>query len=225
MDTYKKLIKNQETRMKILELITWVPDSIMIRLQYFIKLKRVLHLKNPKRYTEKLQWYKLYYRDPLLTKCADKYLVRDYVKSKGLGHILNELYGVYDSVEDIDFTKLPKRFVIKLNNGSGTNILVDDKDRLNFTETKETLRNWLTRKNISAGREWCYHDISPKIIIEKYLDMDENNDLPDFKFFCFNGKIFCLYTMINYIRDHRKGKLAFYDINFNKLPYRRKDYG
>ena len=96
MIDYKKIIKSQKLRFKILNLLSWVPDKIMIKMQYKIKTGRKLDLKNPKRFTEKLQWYKLYYRDPLMKKCADKYEVRDYVKSKGLENILNELYGVYD---------------------------------------------------------------------------------------------------------------------------------
>ena len=84
MNEYKKYIKSPEVRNKILNLLWFVPDSVMLKLQYRIKLKRKLNLKNPKRYTEKIQWYKMYYRNPLMHKCVDKYLVRDYVKEKGL---------------------------------------------------------------------------------------------------------------------------------------------
>ena len=88
---YKKILKNKKLRFKILSLMKFVPDKAMLKLQYRIKNNRKLNLSKPLRYTEKMQWYKLYYRDPLMKQCADKYSVREYVKSKGLGSILNEL--------------------------------------------------------------------------------------------------------------------------------------
>ena len=96
---YKKLIKNRDTRTAILQILDFVPDDIMLRIQYRIKTGRKLNLKNPKRYTEKIQWYKLCYRDPLMAQCVDKYEVRHYVESCGLKNILNECYGVYSSVD------------------------------------------------------------------------------------------------------------------------------
>lgn len=93
--------------------MSFVPDRWMVKLQYWIKTGRRLDLKDPKRYTEKLQWYKLHYRDPLMAQCADKYAVRDYVKSVGLEGILNTVYGVFDSPEEIDWEKLPRQFVAK----------------------------------------------------------------------------------------------------------------
>ena len=113
MIDYKKILKNQKVRFRILNLLSWIPDKTMVKLQYRIKLGRKLNLKNPERFTEKLQWYKLYYRDPIMHQCVDKYEVRKYVESKGLKNILNELYGVYDGPEEINFEKLPKKFVIK----------------------------------------------------------------------------------------------------------------
>lgn len=78
---YKKIIKSQKVRLKILNLLSFVPDKTMIKFQYRIKMGRKLNLKNPQRYTEKLQWYKLYYRKPIMAKCADKYEVRQYIEN------------------------------------------------------------------------------------------------------------------------------------------------
>ena len=116
---YKKIIKSQNLRFKILNCFSWVPDKLMVKIQYKIKTGRKLNLNNPTRFTEKLQWYKLYYRNQVMHKCVDKYEVREYVKSKKLEKILNELYGVYDKPEEIDFEKLPKKFVVKTSAGSG----------------------------------------------------------------------------------------------------------
>src|SRR5690625_2284077 len=131
--SYKKIIPSLKLRLKILSILDFIPDKLMIMLQYRIKTGRKLNLEDPKRYNEKLQWYKLYYRDPLMTKCADKYKVREYVAAKGLKDILVPLYGVYDNANDVDFNQLPEKFVLKTNNGSGShaNIFCDQKSKLN----------------------------------------------------------------------------------------------
>ena len=129
---YKKIIKNRETREKILRVLSFIPDKQMLELQYRIKTGHKLNLKDPRRFTEKLQWYKLYYKDPLLIRCVDKYEVRSYVEEKGLGDILTKCYGVFEKAEDVDFDSLPQSFVIKDTLGSGGNsvIIVKDKDKL-----------------------------------------------------------------------------------------------
>ena len=110
---YKKIIKNRQTRLRIIKIFDFIPDRAMLRLQYRIKTGRKLNLINPVRYTEKLQWYKLFYRDTLMTLCSDKFEVRKYVKSKGLEKILNPIYGVYNTIEEINLETLPKSFAIK----------------------------------------------------------------------------------------------------------------
>ena len=200
-----------------------MPDSFIIKVQYFIKTGRFPNLKNPQRYTEKIQWYKLNYRTELVTKCSDKYAVRDYVESKGLGFLLNELYAVYDNPEEIDFDALPDQYAMKANNGSGTNIFVTDNKTEDHNKLKKIAKSW-AKKAVSISGEWCYENIPPKILFEKLLPRDSRNDLPDYKFFCFNGEPYCLYTMIDYVDNHENGKLGFYDIDFNKMPLRRLDF-
>lgn len=219
---YKSIIKNQELRIRILGLTKFIPDKLMIKLQYKIATGRKLNLKNPKRFTEKLQWYKLYHRDSLMTKCADKYEVRKYIEEQGYNDILVPMVGVYDSSNEIEFDKLPDKFVMKTTNGSHTNLFCNSKKEFDFEEAKITLDKWLKRDIISPGREWAYHGIKPKIICETFIDKDENNDLIDYKFFCFNGKVYCMYVIIE--RFLESGiKLGIYDKGFNKMPYRRAD--
>ncbi|MCD4711904.1 MAG: carbonic anhydrase [Clostridiales bacterium] len=219
---YKKVFKSQELRLKVLRMLDFVPDKLMIKIQYRLATGKSLNLHNPTRFTEKIQWYKLYYRDPLLVKCSDKYAIRDYISQKGLEDILVPLYGAYDKAEDIDFRQLPDKFVLKTNNGSHTNILCDNKEKLNKEETIKTLNQWLTKRSSKLGREWSYYDIEPKIVCEKYLDKDENNDLVDYKFFCFNGEPFYLYVITERFLPGG-AKLGLYDMDFKKLPYRRPD--
>ena len=190
MDIVKKLVPSKKARFKLISLLRFVPDKPMLKLQYRVKCRRKLDLKNPQRYTEKLQWYKLYYRDPQMAVCADKYLVREYLTQTGFGDLLNELYTVFDSPEDIDLSVLPDQFVLKLSNGSGTNLIVKDKSQLNEDEVKQLFRDFVKQSASSAGREWCYHVHKPVIVAEKLLkDLStENGAADDFKILCFNGE-------------------------------------
>ena len=167
---YKKLIKNQKLRFAILRVLKFIPNRCMIKLQYRIKLKRKLNLNNPERYTEKIQWYKLNYRNPIMMQCVDKYNVRSFVADKGLGHILNTLYQVVDHPEEINFEALPEKFILKTTNGSGTNIICKEKSSLNLEQTKKKLADYLAMAESSAGREWAYGGSSKKIIAEQLLE-------------------------------------------------------
>ena len=142
-----------------------------IKKQFKEALGYELNLENPKTYNEKLQWLKLYYHNPLMTKCADKYLAREYIKEKIGEEYLVPLIGVWDKVEDIDFNSLPKQFVLKVNWGSGQNIIVKDKSKLNIEETKNKLNGWLKpfSNHYYYSYEWQYKDIEPKIICEKNI--------------------------------------------------------
>lgn len=214
--------------MKILHLFDFVPDALMLSVQYFIKTGRLLHLRNPQRYTEKLQWYKLYYKDPLMAQCVDKYEVRKYVEKCGLGHLLNECYGVFERAEDVDFDKLPNSFVLKDTLGGGGNdvIIVKDKTQLDIAAVRKRMQEWVNYpyKGKHPGREWPYEGKKHRILIEKNLLQPGITDLPDYKFFCFSGKISCCYLMQNYTFHHDKGQLGFLDRSFKLLDACRADF-
>ena len=224
MVDYKKVLKNQNLRFKILNMLSWVPDRTMVKIQYFIKTGRKLNLKNPWRFTEKLQKYKLEYRDPMMKQCADKYEVREYVRSKGLGSILNDLYGVYDNANEIDFDRLPNKFVIKTTAGTGgQNVLICvDKKKIDREEIKKKLDIWMKYiPKKSYGREWVYEGERNKIIVEKYIE-SKGSSLIDYKFFCFEGKVKYIYVIMD--RDlGNSARLAIYDKQFNKLNCYRRD--
>lgn len=225
---YKKLIKSRKLRIQILHMLDFIPDRWMVSLQYRIKLGRWPNLKNPQRYSEKLQWYKLNYRDDKMKRCTDKQEVRDYVSECGYAGILNEQYGLYNSPDEIDFEKLPKSFVIKDTLGSGGNsvILVFNKDEEDIEKLCEILKEWVNKSDQAKnpGREWVYEGVKHRIIIEKLIMGDENGDLPDYKFFCFNGKPYCLYLMKNYTMHHEEGILGFLSPDFVLLPAHRSDF-
>jgi len=211
---YKKIIKNKELRLKVLHSLRFVPDSWMLKLQYRIKMGRKLNLKKPQRWTEKIQWYKIFYRTSLMTQCADKFDVRNYVKEKGLDHILNKLYAVYEDVNQVDFESLPQEFVMKTTNGSGTNIICKDKSKLNIVKVKQSMHEWMERDNFASGREWSYKGILPKIIVEEFLEDKNNqfNGINDYKFLCFNGKV--KYIVFDVDR-HYGHKRNIYDEEWN----------
>lgn len=190
---YKKVVKSRELRLQILKTLSFVPDRPMIELQYYLHNGMKLNLKNPRRYTEKLQWYKLYYRDPVMRQCVDKHAVREYIESKGLGDILVPEYGCYDRVEDIDWGALPGQFVLKLTNGSGGQncLFCENKEELDLTEAKKTMNGWLkSRGKVSPGREWAYDGLKPRIVCDGLLESASQlgKGLDDYKFFCFDGK-------------------------------------
>ena len=217
---YKKLIKSRSTRVKIMQLLSFVPDSWMLRLQYRIKTGRKLNLKNPQRFSEKLQWYKLNYHNPLMPRCVDKYDVRQYVTEIGLEDTLATCYGVYSSADDVAFDALPKSFVLKDTLGSGGNsvIVVEDKDKADFDAIRTQMQAWVntTTRAKNPGREWVYDFQKHRIIAEEYLH--DSNGLTDYKFFCFDGKIACVYVIANReLGNH--GELAIMDSDFIRLPY------
>ena len=221
---YKKIIKNQEIRFKILNLLKFIPDKTMLKIQYRIKTGRKLNLKNPQRFTEKIQWYKLNYKNQILPKCVDKYEVRKYIKSKGLDYTLNELYGVYDSFDEIDFDMLPQKFVMKVTNGGGgiDVIICQDKNILDKNDTKKQIEKAMKRKQGVLGREWPYEKVIPRIIVEKYIEHPDEEGLLDYKFYCFNGEPKFL-LLINRKSNNTKEK-SIYDINFKLLQYKYIDY-
>lgn len=163
----------------------------------------VLNLENPKSFNERLQWLKINHYDKLAVKCADKYEVRSYVKDKGLEEILNELIGVYNSSEEIDFSALPDQFVLKANHGSGMNIIVKNKSKINKRRIIKKLDEWLSINYGYMSGEWVYRDIEPKILCEKYIS-DSNGELNDYKIFCFDGKAHYIQVDVDRFTDHKR---------------------
>lgn len=144
------------------------------------------NLDNPTTFSDKLIYLKMYYRNPLMTVCSDKYFVSDYVKLCGYENILRKFYGVYDNANQIDFDKLPEKFFIRCNHMSGCNYLVE-KDKINYKHTKK-LFNLLLKFNYSyVAGEWSYKNIQPKILIEEVLENPDKSELIDYKFYCFDG--------------------------------------
>lgn len=194
-------------------ILRFIPAKMAVYIIYFRGYHRILNLKNPKYWGEKIQWLKLYGELENLTQYVDKYEVRKYIKDTIGEEYLNDLYGVYDSVEEINFEKLPSKFVLKSTNGSGTILICKDKKTFDINEAKKEMKKWLKDDYYKEKKEPQYKNIKNRIIIEKYLE-NENGSLTDYKFYCFDGKP--IWYGIFYDRYTNKS-IDFYDENGKKM--------
>lgn len=150
-------------------------------------------------------WLKLNEENKLKTQCADKYLVRDYINDLGYAHLLNELYHVYEKVEDINFEQLPDSFVMKCTHGSSYNIICPRQDHLDLEQTKAQLKKWM---NIDFSLLWCepqYANIKPRIVVERFLNGEREGVPPiDYKIHCMHGEPHFIEVIINRGSSERK---------------------
>lgn len=140
------------------------PDSWVQRRQFQLNFGRPLRVKDPQTFNEKLHWLMRNDRRSVLTQCADKLAVHDYVRDRVGASYLPKLYGDWVDPDTIDFSTMPSRYVLKTTHGSGQNILVPDSSRLDEYEARKQLASWLTRSNYWLWREWAYKDIPPRVM-------------------------------------------------------------
>lgn len=193
-------------------------DEKFLRKLYKLRMGEKLNFDNPQTFCEKLQWLKLYNRKPEYTQMVDKYAVKEYV-----ANIIGEEYiiptiGVWDRVDDIDFDKLPNQFVLKTTHGGGNTgvVICNNKATFDKTVAKQKLNRSLKHDIYTNLREWPYKNVKPRIIAEKFVEAVGHSDLPDYKFYCFNGEpIYC-----QVIRDRNtKETIDFYDMEWNHMPF------
>lgn len=155
--------------------------------KYYFIYHKYLNIDNPKTFDEKLWWLKLNYFNPLMTVCTDKYAVREYVKSCGLEGILNECYGRFENVDEIDLDKMPDEFFLKCTHLSGGNIICHKED-FDRKAMKKLFSHFLKSNFYYTGFERNYKDIKPALVAERVLRMSDNSTLLDYKFMCFEGE-------------------------------------
>ncbi len=193
-------------------------DEKYVKKMYKYKMNEELNLKKPQTYSEKLQWLKLYDRNPIYTKMVDKYEVKDYV-SKIIGdeYIIPTL-GVWDKFDDIDFNSLPNQFVLKCTHDSGGLVIVTDKKNFDKKAAKTKINHCLKRNYYTNTREWPYKGVKPRIIAEPYLEDKELNEIRDYKFFIFNNK----HVMTLVCSDRlNKVKYTFFDVRKKLLDIKQ----
>lgn len=198
----------------------WINDELYLRILYFLRTGKALYLNPPYSFNEKLQWLKLHDRRIEYTRMVDKATAKEYV-----ANIIGEDYiiptiGVWNKFEDIDFSVLPNSFVLKCTHDSGGLIVCKNKKELNIADTKSKIKKCLARNYFWGTREYPYKNIPPRILIEKYME-DENEELQDYKFMCFNGRVKCSFVCSE--RFSNDGlKVTFFDRDWIKMPFYRK---
>lgn len=165
-----------------------MPTKIALYVIYFRGYKKILNIKNPSTWGEKIQWLKINGGLEKLSKYVDKYEVREFIRDTIGEEYLNHLYGVYDCVDDIDFSILPDKFVLKCTNGSGSVIVCDNINSFDIEDAKKEMGRWLVDDYYKEKKELQYRDVKNRIIIEEYLE-DSSKSLTDYKFYVFNGKV------------------------------------
>ena len=218
----KKIFKRRSLSQILLIIISFdyiskfFSDKTYLQIVWYLMFHKALNLKNPQTFNEKLQWLKLYNRRPEYTMMADKYAVRKYIADTIGEEYLIPLIGHWDSPEEINFDALPPQFVLKCNHNSGLGMCIcRDKQTLNRDEVKKELALGLKQNYFLLGREYCYKNIKPCIIAEKFISNNNTEGLIDYKVLCFNGKAKVI--------ERHAGRFSegytqdFYDVHWNKL--------
>lgn len=200
-----------------------IKDETILKIKYYFVMEKKLDLLKPKTFNEKLQWLKLYDRNPEYAKMVDKYEAKKYVSNIVGDEYVIQTLGIYNNFEEIDFDNLPNQFVIKPTHTSGNIFICKDKNKINYKELNKTINKWLKRKYYYIHREWAYKNVKPKIIIEKYMATEKQKELIDYKFFCFNGEPKFIYVSEG-LSNHKTAKISFADMNYKKTEFYRKDY-
>lgn len=196
---------------------------LLTRLRFKMYFGRLMNVNNPQDLNEKILWLSLFTDTSEWTRLADKYAVREYVEQVGGTKYLTTLYGKWNRVEDIDWDKLPQKFVLKSNNGGSADAvkIVRDKSTLNIEGIKSQMQAWLDKPMSKDQTEYHYIDIKPCIIAEELLENPESiqsisNTLVDYKMWCFNGKVSEIWTCANRTLDG--ADVATFDLQWNYHP-------
>lgn len=192
--------------MKLLNLPIFhkMKDEKVLKIKYFLIFRKKLNLDNPETFNEKLQWLKLYNRNPQYTNMVDKYEVKKYIANLIGKEYLIPTLGIYDHFDDIEFEKLPNRFVMKCTHDSGSILICKDKDIIDIKKAKKQFDKAMKHNFFFFGREWAYKNVKPRIIIEKYMEDESLSELKDYKVFNFNGKPKLIQVDFNRFSGHKR---------------------
>lgn len=193
-------------------------DTLYLKIRYRLLMKERLNLQNPIGFNQKIQWLKIHDRNPVYTTLADKYLVKQHVGETIGKEYVVPLYGVFDSVDQIDYSLLPNQFVLKTTHSSSAVIICKNKSKLNIKKSNKRLKKWLKEEYFWYAREWAYKNIKPRIICEELIPTTDGAPPIDYKIYCFNGE-----PKIFLVAYDRFGELrfTFYDCMWNVLDIRK----
>lgn len=201
--------------------LKFLSDKACIKLIYKAHFGKDINLKDPKTYNEKLQWIKLYDRKEEYIQLVDKYGVRSFVADTIGEEYLIPVLGVWDNAEDINFETLPKQFVLKCTHDSGSVRICKDKNTFDQNEAVKYLNKKLRRDGYLMGREWPYKFVPRKIMAEQYMEDTHTEELRDYKFFTFDGKVKALFVASERQKANTEVKFDYFDENYNLLPFKQ----
>jgi len=219
----KNIISNPKVRfgyMNKLGVYRHLSDEEFLKKAYRVHLGKELDLENPKTYNEKLQWLKLYDRNPEYTRMVDKYEAKKYVAERIGDEYIIPTLGVWDKFEDIDFDELPEKFVLKCTHDSGGLVICKDKKNLDIGHARKKINDCLKLNYFNKWREWPYKDVKPRIIAEQYMEDYETKELRDYKFFVFEGEVKTMFIATERSSKTEETKFDFFDMNYNHLDIR-----
>ena len=193
-------------------------DRKFIIRAYKAFMGKELNLDNPVTFNEKLQWLKLYDRNPNYIRMVDKYEAKRYIAEKlGDESFTIPTIGLWNSFDEIDFSKLPDKFVLKCTHDSGGLVIVRDKAKMDLKSAKKKIEKSLKHNYFYNTREWPYKNIEPRIIAEPYIEDENFHELRDYKFFCFDGKVKALFVATDRQAIGEETKFDFFDDEYNHL--------
>lgn len=192
----------------------WIPDKKYLEFYYKLVTGRKLNLENPLTYNEKLQWLKLYDRNPMYTMMVDKYAVKEYVSDVVGTEYVIPVLGVWDKFEDIDYDLLPDQFVLKTTHDSGGVVICKNKNEYDLESARRIINRHLRSNLYSSKREWPYKNVKPRIIAEKYMVDESGVELKDYKVFVFNGIPMLIEVDFGRFSTHKRN---IYDVRWELL--------
>ncbi|WP_136668384.1 ATP-grasp fold amidoligase family protein [Flavobacterium sp. H122] len=194
--------------------LTGANDVAVSKAKYYLKNNKPLNLGAPEEFMEKLQWLKLYHYKEEFARYVDKYEVRKFVEERVGEKYLNKIIGVYNNVEDLNYNDFPNQFVLKCTHGSGLNVIVTEKEGFNVKKTNNLLNKYLKEDYSKENQEAIYKGVKPRIIAEYYLSELGEENIIDYKFFCFSGVVKSVW-----VKTFDKGlyKNCYYDLDWNKI--------
>lgn len=187
------------------------PDKTYLKMLFRIYMGNLLDLNNPQTFNEKLQWLKIHNRHDDMTVMVDKISVKDYVASRiGTEYIIPTLK-IWERPEEIDFSELPNKFVVKTNHSGGNTgvVVVTDKSSADLETIKRRMSKSLKSDIYKNLREWPYEGVQKRIFAEELIGQDP----VDYKFYCFDGKADCVMVCLG--RGEGKTKFYFFDSDWN----------
>ena len=220
--SYKTYLRNGEGLYMLLSKLGMKrsePDDVYLRHVYKAHFGKELDFDHPRTFNEKLQWLKLYDRNPLYTALVDKVEVKEHVaRIIGNEYIIPTL-GVWNNVDEIDFGALPDQFVLKCTHDSASVFICRDKKAFDVDGVRKKLEKAMRKNFFWGGREWPYKDVKPRILAEQYMEDSTTNELRDYKFFAFDGTVRALFIASDRQKPDEETKFDFFDMDFHHLPF------